>query len=310
MSSGEGLVWAVRDPIEKVEPIKQGGRTVDHQTVVADQGVPDKRLLVVEEEFASVLKVAGREGNTLSPVIRSAWDGNPLGTLTKNNAATATSPHISLLGHVTTQELLRCLDSTEAGNGFGNRILWVSVARSKTLPEGGHLPESEAATLTRRIARVLDFARNVGLLRRDDDARALWAEVYGDLSEGKPGLYGAVTSRAEAQVLRLSLLYAILDESKAIRVEHLTAALALWDYCEASARLIFGDALGDPVADRIISALRTNGPMSQAELVDLFGRHVRATQLGRALDVLVAAGLVLSTKEETGGRPKTVWAAR
>ena len=36
----------------------------------------------------------------------------------------------------------------------------------------------------------------------------------------------------------------------------MAAALALWAYCEASARFVFGEALGDPVADVILGLLK------------------------------------------------------
>lgn len=75
LSSGEGLIWSVRDPIEHREPVKERGTVTGYQTVETDSGVADKRLLVVEPEFAAVLKVARREGNTLSSVLRKAWDG-------------------------------------------------------------------------------------------------------------------------------------------------------------------------------------------------------------------------------------------
>jgi hypothetical protein len=101
LSSGEGLIYAVRDAIEKQQPVKQHGRVVEYQTVIEDPGVSDKRLLVVEPELASPLKVMAREGNTLSAVIRQAWDGHDLRTLTKNNATRATAPHISIIGHIT-----------------------------------------------------------------------------------------------------------------------------------------------------------------------------------------------------------------
>jgi hypothetical protein len=309
LSSGEGLIWAVRDAIEKTEPIKEKGQITGYQNVVVDPGVQDKRLLVVEEEFASTLKVAGREGNTLSAVMRQAWDGQDLRVLTKNTPAVATAPHVAIVGHITKDELLRHLDSTEAANGFANRFLWVWVQRSKILPEGGTAAETVLQDLARRIGGALTFARRVGEVRRNDEARAAWTDVYGDLSAGKPGLFGAVTSRAEAQVLRLSLLYALLDESRHIRADHLVAALAFWDYCEASARFVFGDATGDPVADRILAALRVNGPMVQNDVVELFGRHVASARLGRAQEILVAAGLVRSAREETGGRPRTIWEA-
>ena len=137
MSSGEGLIWAVRDAIEKHQPIKDRGRILGYESVVEDPGITDKRLLVEEPEFASTLKVMARQGSTLSPVIRQAWDGHDLRIVTKNTPARATAPHISLLVHITRDELRRYLEATETANGFGNRFLWVCVRRSKQLPDGG-----------------------------------------------------------------------------------------------------------------------------------------------------------------------------
>lgn len=67
-------------------------------------------------------------------------------------------------------------------------------------------------------------------------------------------------------MLRLSALYTVLDCSTLIRPAHLTAALALWDYAEASARRIFGRRLGPPVADVILEGLRTPGPMTETAI--------------------------------------------
>jgi hypothetical protein len=41
-----------------------------------------------------------------------------------------------------------------------------------------------------------------------------------------------MVARAPAQVLRLSMMYALLDMSTTIRKEHLEAALEIWRYCE------------------------------------------------------------------------------
>jgi hypothetical protein len=300
LSSGEGLIWAVRDPIEKME---RGER------VVSDAGVSDKRLLVVESEFASTLRVLGRDGSTLSPVIRNAWDTGSLGQLVKNAAARATGAHVSIIGHITKAELLRYLTGTEAGNGFGNRFLWIGVRRSKELPDGGGVPQ--LGHLVPRLHGVLSFAQQAGELGRDDQAAAAWRKVYGALSEGKPGLLGAMTARAEAQVLRLSTLYAVLDESSTVMREHLAAALAVWDYAEASARWVFGDRLGDPTADEILEALAPSlAGLTRNELRDHFSRHRTADQLKRALDSLQSLGLVESRTEETGGRPAERFFAR
>ena len=125
LSSGEGLIWAVRDAIEKTVPVKDKGRITGHQQETVDPGISDKRALILESEFASTLKVMSREGNTLSAIIRNAWDGLDLRTMTKNSIARATEPHISIISHITKDELNRYIDSTEMGNGFVNRFLLV-----------------------------------------------------------------------------------------------------------------------------------------------------------------------------------------
>lgn len=310
LSSGEGLIWAVRDPIEREEPIKEKGRLTGYTTVWADPGVTDKRLLVIEEEFAATLRVWGRDGNTLSAQIRQAWDTGDLRVLTKNSPARATAAHIAIIGHITRDELRRYLDSTEAANGIGNRFLWLCVRRANVLPEGGRIGDVDLAPTLARLQGAVGFAREAGELRRDDEARRAWAAVYPELSEGKPGLLGAVTARAEAQTMRLACLYALLDCSAVVRADHLNAALAVWEYAEASARFIFGDALGEPLADEILSSLRSRPEgMTRTKIRDLFGRHRRAEEIARALTFLAERGRARMVSEETGGRPVERWFA-
>lgn len=310
LSSGEGLIWAVRDRIVKQEPIRERGRVIGYQLVEEDPGVTDKRLLVLETEFASALRVLVREGNTLSATVRQAWDVGNLRTLTKNSPAVATGAHISIVGHITKDELLRNLTSTEAANGFANRFIWLCVKRARILPEGGRIWEVDFTPLVKRLKAAVEFARTAGELTRDEEARDLWREVYPALSKGKPGLLGAVIARAEAQVMRLACLYALLDCCHEVRREHLEAALALWDYAESSVKYIFGDALGDPVADRILEALRQAPKgLTRSGIQNLLGRNVPAARITAALDTLLAAGLARREKAAGRGRPTETWSA-
>jgi hypothetical protein len=309
LSSGEGLIHEVRDPTEKQEPVKEGGKITGYQTVTTDEGVTDKRRLVIESEFARTLRVMNRDGNILSTVIRQAWDSDTLRTLTKFSPLRATGAHIGILAHITEEDLKRHLDGTEAANGFGNRFIWQVARRSQFLPDGGSVPAAELDALAERLSEALDFAQCVGELRRDTEARDMWHAVYEDLSKGKPGLAGALLGRAEAQTMRLACVYALLDLSDVVRGKHLLASLALWERAEASVRYIFGDATGDPVADTIMSALRAQGELSQTAIRDLFSRNVKADRIARALSILAEAGLVASETAETGGRPSTTWRA-
>jgi len=315
LASGEALIWAVRDPISKHQPVKENGRVVDYQTVIEDPGISDKRLIVHAPEFASILKIATREGNTLFDIIREAWDQGYLRNSSKSSPGTATDAHISMIGHITRDELRRFLGSTEYHSGFANRFMWLCAKRSKLLPEGSTLNEQENEELSRLIERLriaMESARTAGEIRRDDATRAIWRAVYPELSVGRPGILGAVTGRAEAQVTRLSIVYALLDCSHVIRPEHMTAALALWQYAFDSARFIFGDAIGDPTADAILNALRSSKEgMTRTEIRDLFGRNKYAAEIDSALVVLIENGMARRTEEKTGtaGRPIERWFA-
>ena len=308
LSSGEGLIAAVRDPVEKQKNKKTG----ELETVVIDEGAADKRLFVMETEFASPLRVMEREGNTLSPLLRQAWDSGDLRVLTKQ-AQTATGAHISIIGHVTADELRRYLTSTEIGNGFANRFAFFCVRRSKLLPEGGGLFLHAEDDLVCRFRKAVEFAKGVGELRRDDNARALWKEYYPYLTRETPGLIGVITARAAPIVLRLSMLFALLDMSEIIRQEHLAMAMDVWEYAEASARYIFGDSMGDAVADDILKALRSapEGVKRSEIMMGLFQKNMSAARIQQALDLLETHGLAASTTaaNEKGGRPAELWKA-
>ncbi|NVI98287.1 DUF3987 domain-containing protein [Myxococcus sp. AM009] len=290
LSSGEGLIHAVRDGAGE------------------DPGVTDKRLMVVEEEFASVLRRMNREGNTLSSVLRAAWGSGSLQVLTKRTPLRATDTHLSVVTHITIPELRALLTSTDIANGLANRFLWVFARRSKFLPEGGNLEDNSLSSLSSRLADVLRWAQEVGELKKTDAARTHWGRVYESLSSDMPGLFGQATSRAEAQVVRLSLLYALLDKADAIDEEHLSAALALWQYVSDSARHIFGDALQDRKANRILGVLRERPEgLARSEIVDLFKGHAAKADLDAALNILSDAGLAHMEAQPSGGRPTERW---
>ncbi len=190
-------------------------------------------------------------------------------------------------------------------------MLFVCAARSKQLPEGGNLTEEDWRGVVPTLRDALRFASTAGVLKRSPDARELWAEIYGPLSDGKPGMVGAVTSRAEAQVMRLAVIYACLDQSPEVQIEHLRAGKAVWDYCDASVQYIFGDALGDETADVILARLRDAGDegLTRTDISKEFKGHKQAADIDRALALLASLGRAQKELVPTGGRPTENWVA-
>jgi len=307
LSTGEGLIHAVRDEIRESVPIKEKGKVAEYQEQVTDPGEADKRLLCVESELGRALQAAARDGNTLSPVIRLAWDGDALRVLTKNSRETCAEPHISIIGHITNTELQRLLTESDAANGFANRFLWVCSTRSRCLPFGGNVDREALSLFCARVRAAVDSARTVQEVAWAPDAAQRWSDEYPQLSEGKMGLFGQVTARAEAQTIRLALVCALLDKSAEIRLEHLSAALELWRYCSDSAAFIFGASLGDPLADAILELLRAHPEgMTRTEISNHFKRNKTKAALDAAIVVAQRNGSLRIEMRETGGRAAEV----
>jgi len=305
LSSGEGLIQEVRDPVQGVDK--------DGEPKTLDPGVDDKRLLIVEGELSQALKVMRREGNTLSPVLRNGWDGKTLRAMTKQSPLKATRPHLSILGHVTEAELVRHLTETEMANGLANRFLWLQVKRSKSLPFGGEWFSVDKSRIALDLQSVLELGKHEVRMQWHEDARPLWEEAYEYLSEEHPGMFGAIIARAEAQTLRLAMIYALAAGELRIKRTHVESALAVWRYAEQSARNIFGDALGDPDADRVLAALRSEPEgLSRTDVSGLFGRNRSSTDLDRIAQVLLSAGRLQMTREAIEGSKKKVewWRAK
>ena len=288
---------------------KDGSQRFERQVV--DTGETDKRLLVVESEFSNVLQQLNRDGNILSAILRDAWDGKALRILARSNRDSCLRPHISAIGNITIEEVRQRLSTNDKANGFGNRILWVCAKRSKHLPHGGRpLDQEKLDSLVSSLRSSLEAATRIHRVQFDAESARAWERVYDVLSNETGGIFGSLTARAEAHVIRLATLYSLLDCSSSIRVAHLRAATAVWGYCEESVRVIFGDALGDETADAILRMLKnTPDGMAQTAINRAFHSHKPAAELERALAFLQRKRRVSSEQAETGGGPATIWKA-
>ena len=150
------------------------------------------------------------ETNTLSAILRNAFDGKDLRILAKNDPLVASNPHLSLECHITIHELRKQLLETKVHSGFSNQFQWIFSRRSKLLPEGGTMPNLDPIPV--KLQAAIAQARTGGTIRRDDPAREEWSRIYYDLNSRRySGALVAVLSRSETQTLRLSLIYALLD---------------------------------------------------------------------------------------------------
>jgi hypothetical protein len=167
-----------------------------------------------------------------------------------------------------------------------------------------------AAAFREQLANVIEESVTVEALKRDAEATTMWHEVYPLLTAERGGLVGQLSARAAPHVLRLSLLYALLDQASAIGIDHLLAALAVWDYVERSILAIFGSASADPALAKVAQLLE-DAPqgLTRTELMNALQRHVPANRLTDHLRQLVQHRLARTETTPTRGRPAERWFA-
>lgn len=293
LSTGEGLAYQVRDNAEN-----ESGRDPH-----------DKRLFIMDEELSSGLACIRREGNTLSMAIRVFWDSGDYTPLTKNNPVRVRGAHINFISHITKSELNAMLSSVNMVNGFANRILWICARRTRLVSLPKRMPTEQIADLQLRIWKLVAQAQALSELSMTADAKALWKKAYIELSQEAPGNAGAIINRAEAQTLRLALVYALLDGKKSIDTSHIISALALWRYAAESAAFLFGENRADPMEQKILARLKL-GSATVSDIHKIFNGHVSGERLQTALGNLEAANRIRVDILPGKGRPRKVLTLR
>jgi len=305
LSSREGLAWLIRDASDE---LSTEGKSID-------PGVSDKRVFVLEEELANVLKQAARDGNTLSAALRTAWDGGDIAPATKSNRTRATAPHIAIHACITPYELQKSLDQNNLTNGFANRFLFCWAERIGIVPNPPPTPEQTVKALAGKLLFAIKHARQSGEVAVTNEARALYNAFYFESRRGRgmtEQLRGLL-ERHPPYAWRLALTFALLDGTDEIDGRHMKAALAWLVYCRDSTKLIFSTPRKEAeviearnLGDRIIEQLQhaSGLTMDREPLHKLLGKPDKE-KLNAALQQLQDAGLLdeVVTPRAGGGRP-------
>ncbi|OQX36403.1 MAG: hypothetical protein B0D91_09135 [Oceanospirillales bacterium LUC14_002_19_P2] len=316
LSSGEGLIQAIKDPAD-----------ADDET-----GTYDKRLLVIESEYANILSQDQRGGNTLSVVLRDAFDGKTLSNQTVN-PRTATSPHISIIGHITPGELVSHKSfEAQSVNGALNRNLIFFAARPRAVPRPRAFTEQERDALSKWFADTIFRSRNGNptdsYLERNTGKEMVMSEAAGAILDAEyivreaeqdrmPERLANPCSRHRVFVWRLSALLALMDYSDVIQADHVRQAYKWIDYSRDSIRYLLNTARQEAeqaalttFADEVCEAIgRINNGQgcTKTAIHDHFNRNKTAAQLDDALKLLLSespARVEVVTAQRKGrGRP-------
>ena len=306
LSSGEGLLALLQDPAPP-----EGEN--------ADAPPPrEKRVLVVSAEMARLLRVAQRDGNIITEVLRDLWESGRGQTITRNAPLRVRGAHPVLISHITRADLARFLTFTDTANGFLNRFVLIAARRSRLLAHGGSLDDGDLLPDALRLRDAIDAVQlrpEGSVVLFTDDAHDAWDLPYALLEARRDhlGLAGLASTRGPAQTRRIATTLALANGEQRVGIGAMAAALAVWCYCEQSALWALGDATGDPDADKLARILREHGePMDREALRQRDGRHMAAERMDAALALLARRGEIEVYEEPTGGRPRklAVWCAK
>jgi hypothetical protein len=288
LSSGEGLIERIRD-----------------------EHTEDKRLLVIEPEFTSVMARSRREGSTLAAVQRQAWDGRALTVLNRQQLK-ASASHVAIIGHITPREFRLRLAEADLTGGTYNRYLPFFVERGKLLPIPEGVSEEAKRSLSSRLADRIEEAKQARRIQFDGEATQLWSgELYPELAaaDDEDQAEAEFTRRAAPYCLRIAGLLAVLDNRSLISKSDLAAAGAAVRYAIASARYVLDRQARDPRLDRIRRAVDAAGTagLSRSAVSGLFSRNLTKEVLDELLVQLVADGAYEESHTATGGRPALMY---
>jgi hypothetical protein len=144
------------------------------------------------------------------------------------------------------------------------------------------------------------------LIKRTPEASEYWRHIYPKLTTDAGGMTGLATSRAEAQVLRLSLLFCLIEAGEQISIDHLRAAEAVWNYCRDSARWAFNESEYSRDASKLLTAL-SGGALPFSEIHrKVFSNNASADRMGSAIKELGGRVVVEKTSGRDGRITKVV----
>jgi hypothetical protein len=283
--------------------------------------IEDKRLWVVESEFANVLHQGRREGNTLSAALRDCWDGVCLKPATKSNRLYASHPHLCLSGAISPSELLALMRARELTNGFANRFLMIWAEREKIVPFPKATTQEAVDALAARILNVLDFVQAERVSVRDHlqigltaQAQDIYARLYrGELIDDSGGeRITALLERRAPMLLRLAMLFALCDLQTQIDVQHIQVAMGWIRHGVESAKFVFVKATDaadsvrtNEATKKIVDFLRVKGTATRWQITtECFQGHVAKSVIDTAIEQLLLASpaqVVVQTLPRTKG---------
>jgi Protein of unknown function (DUF3987) len=308
---------------------REGLATLIHDGFGESPAIADKRLWIIESEFANVLHQSKREGNTLSSALREVWDGGDIKPATKSKAVGVSNPHIGIHANITPAELSKLMGAGEMTNGFANRFLMIWAENTGYVPFPTPTPERLIDDLAEKTIEIIHYAKggypnstNSLEMNLSKAAKDHYAEVYRELRRPLDSEFiSAMLERRAPYALRLAMLFALSDQTRVIESCHLQAAMEWIAYAVHTVKFVFADKINNQQqaearqhAAKILAflQLRPDGSSIREIHNECFQKHGSGDKIQTALSHLLSENpprieQKIVSPGSKGGRPKTIY---
>lgn len=299
VNSGEGLINCIRDKVTIKELDKNGVE----KEIITDQGALSKIVLFLETEFARLLKAGRREGSTVTEIFRNAWDQMPLEINTSQRQIRASEYAISLIAHITPKEFKTLINETDSSNGYLNRFLFCLIGSASPRPFPSAFEDANF-NFIQKFQEVIKYIETTEYQKviLSDDAKILYEEYYTEFHYRNEDAFSELVTRAISHLIKLALIYAILDKSNKILPIHLKAAKAIIDHSESSIKSIFEDKIFSRKEKKLLNFLKENSGESLRGLIQskCFSNNCSKDDLDEIKENLLSSSQIKILKTDQG----------
>jgi hypothetical protein len=246
-SRGRDLVDALQDASD---PTAKPSVQVIHGTGSAE-GLLDaldgnsRVVVMVSDEFRTLLGKGKQEGSILVPCLTELFSCRDYRLQTRQKTVVAVEPFMSIVANTTISWLEQSLAENDILGGFAGRFLYVIGEPKGPLPYPPKPDKARFDSLVKSLNECRAFADEVaksgGELVPSNEAKATFAEYYRQHRRHceDENLQTTLLRRLPDYCWKLALLYASLDKSRVIDVDHITPAIEAVQFFEGCTQRIF-----------------------------------------------------------------------
>ena len=258
-----------------------------------------EKTIVCMSEFDSLLKRSRNEAIAhLIPNLCDLYDcPDDAKNSTKGSPIVVKNPFLSIIAGIQPEILEKSFQAGDVNGGFAGRFIYVYDVSDKEIPFPIWNKQTEYNVLIQNLAYIKSKNCVEKEITMYSAFRTIWDAFYHEYRtpNGDPALLLQLNDRMQNHVLKMAMIFAVLDGESEIKEYHLTDAINIGYWLMNNNRKLFG-MLGASDAEKLeqkILDLIANDVNNRRNIYKSLGGRVTARDFQYAIDGLIKAGIIL-----------------